>query len=464
MVAGGAAGAPSLVEVSVGPRGSLELLSQLEVARLREGSPRLLDLLRRCALAVLSTGEQQDDALRVFERYRDFDIEVLARTRGVRLRLRNAPAAAFVDLQMITGVKEHLFAVVRDLVYLETEVFAPGRFDLSVPREVTDAVFHVLRNAGTIAGNRRASLVVCWGGHAISRAEYEYTKEVGYHLGLRGLDICTGCGMGAMKGPMKGAAIGHAKQRVADGRYLGITEPGIIAAEPPNPMVNQLVIMPDIEKRLEAFMRLGHAFVVFPGGVGTAEEVLYLLGVLLHPDNAGRDLRVVLTGPAASAGYFEALDDLIAATIGPAARRHYEIVIGDAAAAAQAVQADVRRTARDRRHTGDAMYFNWLLNIPPEFQRPFHVDHAAMRALPLHRDQPPWQLAAALRRAFSGIVTGNVKEVGRRLIDAHGPFELTGDAGVVAALDRLLRRFVAERRMKLADEAYDPCYRLAGVA
>ena len=43
--------------------------------------------------------------------------------------------------------------------------------------------------------------------------------------------------------------------------------------------------MPDIEKRLEAFVRLGHGIVVFPGGVGTAEEILYLLGILLHPDN-----------------------------------------------------------------------------------------------------------------------------------------------------------------------------------
>ena len=32
-----------------------------------------------------------------------------------------------------------------------------------------------------------------------------------------------------MKGPMKGATIGHSKQRITDGRYLGITEPGIIA-------------------------------------------------------------------------------------------------------------------------------------------------------------------------------------------------------------------------------------------
>lgn len=96
------------------------------------------------------------------------------------------------------------------------------------------------------------------GGHSINTEEYKYTKKVGHELGLRSLDICTGCGPGVMKGPMKGATISHAKQRLTGGRYLGLTEPGIIAAEAPNPIVNELVILPDIEKRLEAFVRVGH--------------------------------------------------------------------------------------------------------------------------------------------------------------------------------------------------------------
>ena len=61
--------------------------------------------------------------------------------------------------------------------------------------------------------------------------------------------------------------------------------------------MNQLVIMPDIEKRLEAFVRLAHGIVVFPGGAGTAEEILYLLGILLDPANRRAAAPVVLTGP-----------------------------------------------------------------------------------------------------------------------------------------------------------------------
>lgn len=136
-------------------------------------------------------------------------------------------------------------------------------FNLTNSSHVTNLIFDILRNAKALVPGKDPDLVVCWGGHSINPVEYQYTREVGHELGLRELNICTGCGPGAMEGPMKGAAIGHSKQRVKDSRFLGLTEPSIIAAEPPNPIVNELVIMPDIEKRLEAFVRIGHGIIIF---------------------------------------------------------------------------------------------------------------------------------------------------------------------------------------------------------
>jgi predicted Rossmann-fold nucleotide-binding protein len=262
-----------------------------------------------------------------------------------------------------------------------------------------------------------------------------------------------------MKGPMKGATIGHAKQRIRDGRYIGMTEPGIIAAEPPNPIVNQLVIMPDIEKRLEAFVRTAHAILVFPGGAGTAEEILYLLGILLDPANAEQPLPVIFTGPPAAAEYFGQIDRFIAATLGEKARTRYKIVIGDPAEAAREVARGVDSVRDYRRAKSDSYNFNWLLKIPPDFQRPFDPTHEAMARLELRRDRDPHLLAADLRRAFSGIVAGNVKEQGVQAIEARGPFELHGDKQIMSLLDELLSGFVAQKRMKLAGE-YRPCYRL----
>jgi predicted Rossmann-fold nucleotide-binding protein len=265
-----------------------------------------------------------------------------------------------------------------------------------------------------------------------------------------------------MKGPMKGATIGHAKQRIHHGRYIGITEPGIIAAEPPNPIVTQLAILPDIEKRLEAFVRLGHGIVVFPGGAGTAEEILYLTGILLDPANREQPFPVVLTGPRQSAAYFEHIVRFVEGTLGKDATRRLTVIVDDPPEVARRMVRGMDAVREFRRKQSDSYNFNWLLSIRPEFQRPFEVTHEAMRALDLKRGQPPHELAANLRRAFSGIVTGNVKEFGIQAIETQGPYEHSGDPAIMQPLDELLAAFVAQQRMRLPGSVYKPVYRLVG--
>ncbi len=448
------------VDARVTPQGSLENLSHVEVAKLLDrGQGGLYPLFRRCALAVMNAGSQEDDQRALFDKYRDFEIRIVTQSWGIRLEVSNAPGIAFVDGKMIRGVREHLFAVLRDIVFVANEVVESGRFDLTEPESITNAVFHILRHARVLDVKHGPDLVVCWGGHSISRDEYDYTKHVGYELGLRGLNVCTGCGPGAMKGPMKGATIGHSKQRVQNGRYIGLTEPGIVAAEPPNPIVNHLVIMPDIEKRLEAFVRLGHGIIVFPGGVGTAEEILYILGVLLDPDNADQPMPLVLTGPESAAPYFEQIDAFVALTLGPAARARYRIIINDPAEAARAMVEGINRVRHHRRAAGDGFNFNWSLHIPRDFQLPFDVSHDSVAGLNLHLDQPVHLRAANLRRMFSALVAANVKESGIRMIEAAGPFEIRGDSKLMQALDAMLSQFVAHKRMKVSG-TYKPVYRI----
>lgn len=447
------------VSTHIYPRGGLDVLSRTEVAKLRDASAGgMHDLLRRCALAVLTSGSASDDPRAAGELYPHFDIQVQQQDRGVRIDLTNAPAMAFVDGEIIQGVAELLFAAVRDLAYIAIELEQEGGRDLGTSEGITDSVFGLLRNARLLRP-ADPNLVVCWGGHSISREEYVYTKQVGYELGLRGLDICTGCGPGAMKGPMKGATIAHAKQRRRHTRYIGITEPGIIAAESPNPIVNHLVIMPDIEKRLEAFVRLGHGIIVFPGGVGTAEEILYLLGILLREENAGLPFPLIFTGPTTSAPYFEQIDRFVRLTLGEDATRRYQIITGDSAEVAKRMTAGIRKVREYRIAQKDSFFFNWSIEIPQDFQQPFIPTHEAMAGLDLHHGRKPHELAADLRRAFSGIVAGNVKEDGMRRIEERGPFEIHGDADIQHSLDALLRAFVEQRRMKIAGE-YKPCYRV----
>ena len=447
------------VDASLYPKGSLDILSREEVARLRDASAGgMHELVRKCALAVLTSGSASDDPHLAGRKYANFDIQVQQQDRGVRIELKNAPAMAFVDGQIIRGVAELLYAVVRDLAWTAMEMGPEDAWELENSAGITDAVFRLLRHARMLR-HGDPNLVVCWGGHSISREEYLYTKEVGYELGLRGLDICTGCGPGAMKGPMKGATIAHAKQRRTNPRYIGITEPGIIAAESPNPIVNNLVIMPDIEKRLEAFVRVAHGIIVFPGGAGTAEEILYLLGVLLREENASLPFPMILTGPKDSAAYFEEIDRFIRLTLGEAATRHYRIIVDDPVEVARTMIAGVRKVREYRIEHRDSFYFNWALDIPLDMQQPFDPTHEAMAALDLHHGRRPQDLAADLRRAFSGIVAGNVKEAGVRRIEERGPFEIHGDPDIMAALDDMLRGFVEQRRMKISGD-YNPCYKV----
>jgi predicted Rossmann-fold nucleotide-binding protein len=450
-----------VVDTLISPEGQLEVLSKAEVVKLLDTSQGgLYQIFRNCALAVLNCGSSIDDGKELLERYKSFDISIVQRERGIKLEIKGAPAIAFVDGKMIKGIHEHLFAVLRDIIFISNEVTDNPKFDMTRTEGITDSVFHILRNANVLQPQRNPNLVVCWGGHSINRIEYNYSKEVGYQMGLRDLDICTGCGPGAMKGPMKGATIGHAKQRLGRGRYLGISEPGIIAAESPNPIVNDLVIMPDIEKRLEAFVRTGHGIIVFPGGAGTAEEILYILGILLHPENAEMPYPLIFTGPETARDYFIQINEFIGQTLGEEAQKRYKIIIDDPEMVAKEMQTGIKQVREFRKSRSDAYYFNWLLKIDEEFQRPFKPTHENMRNLRLHKNQETHLLAANLRRAFSGVVAGNVKDEGIRAIEKFGHFEIHGDPAIMGPMDLLLASFVAQSRMKLPGKTYTPCYKV----
>ncbi|MFV2005390.1 MAG: nucleotide 5'-monophosphate nucleosidase PpnN [Gammaproteobacteria bacterium] len=450
-----------VVDAVISPKGQLETLSQFEVGRILGTSQgELAQDFRNCSLAVLNSGSALDDGKELIARYPDFSIEVIQRQRGIKLSLKCAPAIAFVDGELMTGINENLFAVLRDVIYVHNKIVNSPRFNLDKPVDITNAVFHILRNARVLIPEMEPNLVVCWGGHSIIREEYDYTKEVGYQIGLRNLDICTGCGPGAMKGPMKGATIGHAKQRSGTGRYIGVTEPGIIGAESPNPIVNKLVIMPDIEKRLEAFVRTGHGIVVFPGGAGTAEEVLYILGILLHPDNASVPFPLVFTGPKSAENYFKQINQFIVDTLGLEAQQRYKIIIGDSVRVAVEMKKGMKQVRAYRVQEKDAFYYNWSLTIDEQFQKPFEPTHENMSNLALNKDQDAHHLAANLRCAFSGVVAGNVKEEGIRAIEKHGHFELNGDKEIMEPMDALLTAFVEQQRMKLPGTKYVPCYKI----
>ena len=145
------------------PVRTLNLLSYREIQSLMSANEEVRSLFRLCALAVLNSGNEIDDVSSLMESYPDFEIAVKPQSRGPIMDVRDAPISAFVDGNMISGIQEHLFSVLRDVVYVNNSL--NGLYDLDSRRGVTEAVFDILRNANIVRPNLKPDLVVCWGGH-----------------------------------------------------------------------------------------------------------------------------------------------------------------------------------------------------------------------------------------------------------------------------------------------------------
>jgi hypothetical protein len=148
-------------QVSVMPESSLAVLSQSEVNDLcvaRKGP--VYDMFRRCALAALTSGLESDDARQLLEAYPDFDVNFEQVDRGLRLHLTNAPAQAFVEGRLIKGIRELLFAVLRDIVFIARELGPTLALNNLSPAGITNMVFHLLRQAGLLSVGSQRGLVV----------------------------------------------------------------------------------------------------------------------------------------------------------------------------------------------------------------------------------------------------------------------------------------------------------------
>ena len=103
----------------VNPKGSMDQLSHIEVELLtQKAESDLYELYRSCSLAVLNSGTITDNSRELLNRYPDFDIRLVSRERGIALELHNSPSGAFVDDKMILNIQYHLFAVLRDILFV----------------------------------------------------------------------------------------------------------------------------------------------------------------------------------------------------------------------------------------------------------------------------------------------------------------------------------------------------------
>lgn len=120
-------------------------------------------MYRNCTLAVLNSGSHTDSSKELLDKYKSFDVSVTRRDRGIKLELSNPPEHAFVDGNIIKGIQEHLFSVLRDMVYVNMQIADHNRLNLTKATHLTNLVFSILRNAKALHTGIEPNLVVCWG-------------------------------------------------------------------------------------------------------------------------------------------------------------------------------------------------------------------------------------------------------------------------------------------------------------
>lgn len=106
---------------------------------------------------------------------------------------------------------------------------------------------------------------------------YDEVKKLSYELAHMGIDIVTGGGPGLMEAANSGAIEGQIESH-ARSFGLAIHLPN---EEGANPFVNKVFRHRTFFSRLHHFVRLSSAFIVFPGGIGTALE-LFMVWQLLQ--------------------------------------------------------------------------------------------------------------------------------------------------------------------------------------
>lgn len=392
----------------------------------------------------------------------DFSLELVPGRSNLRARIIGIPENKLVHGKLVKLKELQIMAGIRDLLFSRTL-----RQRDHTPEAITDYIFNFVRNAGILSRKdverNPHGRVMIQGGHHIPRHESVHHKRLGFGMGLLGLEMVTGSGPGSMEDPFKGALRGYVMNHHQDRHFVGITEDGIISGEPCNDYIDSLIVFPDMEKRLEAFVRMSRAGIMLPGGVGTFEEILTILWIKMHPRNKDLRFPIYFCQPEQSGNYFRNILDFL--------KLCFDIDFLDAgfvnfymseSLEKTNPEMDPKRAAYDlfdemkensehqkkvHSQNGDPWFplWDWEVYFPEQLQHPLRIEHSFVESLRFDRRMPMEDLFFSLRSLSSALVETNVRD--RGYLDKHGPFKLRGEVSILKAIDALFESFAKEGRM-----------------
>lgn len=337
-------------------------------------------------------------------------------------------------------------------------VYAPDK--VSHTREV---VRTVLDRSDVVSKNPDTEeiSIVFQGGARISDSEYQFAKQVGGHIANYNhapKKFITGGGRGIMRAPLSGAYATGMEHGEIDTNFCGISCGKIIAAEPPNKLVQKLAVFEQIERRLEAFTRSGQMTVIFPGGTGTFEEMLYVLAVLMEEKNRDKHYTFLMVGDETKREYYDIVTKTLEKALGPEileqADLRNRICIGKPKFVAQRILREVEKAQYARRRemlrtqidANVRMDFHGDIHIPSGLREPFRVTRENVAALQLDREQSPAHTIVNLRRFVYSVTCACISKE-KEDVRENGPFRVSGDPEFTAGVDELMKYFAASGRM-----------------
>ncbi|MBF0288957.1 MAG: DUF3412 domain-containing protein [SAR324 cluster bacterium] len=432
--------------------------------------------LKDCLASVIETHNYGDNKQRLRDEFGGMNIQAIQSNRkdGVKLYLlcENIPEDALFDCQNLTPAQFQQFSsIVRDLLVplgKKGKNKSAGLSESRQSEETSKWIKYFVARSGLLERRKREVVSFVWGGHSLPTDyigefdEYRFAEKIGYFNTLintrksknqkqnRPAEDITGSGPGIMKAPFKGSLQAfHELQQKLNRFFIGFTESAIMSAEKPNKLIDRLIIFPDIEKRMEAFIRAAHRGRVHPGGIGTLEEIMMFFSIKVHEKN--RDSVYPLDFVERPGGkYFSYLDNYLKTCFKDELTESYQLFN-------HILPRDYAIYVRETNKLIDrSRLWNDDLYVPASLQKPLKPDFKFVESIELRRDLGSAKLLENLRAFFSALVTFNIKQP-----EILEPWKeerplLHGDKKIVNATDQLIQWMASQGRMKIEGEFVKP--------
>jgi uncharacterized protein (TIGR00730 family) len=198
-----------------------------------------------------------------------------ARTEEGHIRAGRTPPSQIEDART-AGARREVDHSIRDLPVTEDEKLLRGPSQSAFIRTDTWRVLRIMGEVidgfDTLAGVNKGVSIFGSARTGPDDPQYERAQEVGRLLAEQGFSIITGAGPGIMEAANKGARLGG-------GQSIGCNIE-LPFEQGANPYVDTLINFRYFFVRKTMFIKYSSAFIIFPGGFGTLDELFESLTLI----------------------------------------------------------------------------------------------------------------------------------------------------------------------------------------